>query len=149
VPSRHMTRGPAVAGPRNEFAVASVKRVFEALYLLFGFFLRDPVTLLNRADQLVALTGDFRELVVRELAPRLANFAGHLLPVALDLIPIHLLAPCSVWPADARERKLRGTPWRGNASPRSAVPSNAAAWEPKGSAHQWPPPPRSTKSFTR
>src|SRR6185295_13565361 len=53
-----------------------LNRSLELLDLLLGFFTSNAVALLNCAKQLVALAGDAVEVVVRQLAPLLAEFAG-------------------------------------------------------------------------
>src|SRR6185295_15351665 len=63
---------------------------FPVLDLALGFVLLDAVALLDLADQLVAMAAHLVELVVGELAPLFLQLARHLLPVALNAIPIHL-----------------------------------------------------------
>ena len=76
----------------------SVKFFYELANLRFGFILRDAVSRLNHADQLVALAGDFGQFVVGDLAPHLSGFAAHLLPIAFYLIPVHSCVPLVVPP---------------------------------------------------
>src|SRR5580658_3681470 len=61
--------------------------------LRFGFRPCDSVALLNPPDQLILLTSDGRPVVVGELTPALARGSGKLLPLALDLIPVHVSLP--------------------------------------------------------
>src|SRR5579885_903172 len=112
--------------------------------------LLNAVALLDAPDQLVALAVDESEIIVSELAPLLLHLALHLLPVAGDLVPIHLVsfplgrtclgnrAPrhwfrrrehrgkrrryLSLRPRRARERRDRLPPSR---SPARAVPSRS------------------------
>src|SRR4029079_3493767 len=60
-----------------------------AIHLLFGLVLGNAISLLDFADKLGAATLDDREIVVGELAPLLLGFAGELLPIAFDSIPVH------------------------------------------------------------
>src|SRR5580704_15204768 len=53
--------------------------------LVFG----NAVAFLNLALQLVALAVDGGQIVIREIAPLLLDFALDLLPVSLDSIPVH------------------------------------------------------------
>src|SRR5262245_9891137 len=62
---------------------------FPVLYLPFGFVLADAVAFLDLADELIAVARHLVELVVGKLAPLLLQLAFHLLPVALDAIPVH------------------------------------------------------------
>src|SRR5689334_16674247 len=57
--------------------------------LAAGVFARDPVRLLDLADQLFALSVDLAQGVVRVPTPLLLEPACHLLPVTLQSIPIH------------------------------------------------------------
>src|SRR5271165_938053 len=57
--------------------------------LLGGFFLGNSVALLNLSNKLVLLAGDYVEVIIRQLAPLLADGTLHLLPLAFNLIPIH------------------------------------------------------------
>jgi len=74
---------------RHSLVKASVERVLKAANLLLGFFLRDAIALLDGTDQLIALTRNPFEIVVANFTPGLANLACDLLPIALNLIPIH------------------------------------------------------------
>src|ERR1700741_401765 len=64
--------------------------VFPFANLLFRFVACAAVTLLDLADELVALAGHAVELVVGKLAPALPHRAFHLLPVACNAVPVHL-----------------------------------------------------------
>jgi hypothetical protein len=66
-----------------------VARVAESLHLLFSNSALCTVPLLNLANQLVALAVNDVNVVVSQLAPFLLDFAFQLLPVSLDLIPVH------------------------------------------------------------
>src|SRR5688572_3842862 len=57
--------------------------------LALGLIPGDAVTLLDLADELIAVARHLVELVVSELAPLLLQLATHLLPVALNAIPVH------------------------------------------------------------
>src|SRR5271165_7540403 len=63
------------------------------LDLLLHLVLLVPVTLLDPALQLLALSVDHVEVIVCELAPLLLHLALHLLPAAFEPIPIHLGPP--------------------------------------------------------
>src|SRR6185503_6701855 len=63
---------------------------FPVFDLALGFVLLDAVALLDLAHQLVAMAAHLIELVVGELAPLLLQLARHLLPVALNAVPVHL-----------------------------------------------------------
>ncbi len=51
--------------------------------------LGQAIPLLNHPGELFAMPGDDGEVVVSQLAPLLLRFAGDLLPIALDLVPVH------------------------------------------------------------
>src|SRR5687768_7964143 len=63
---------------------------FPVVHLLLGLVARAAVALLDLAHQLVAAAFHLVELVVGELAPLLLHAALHLLPVALDGVPVHV-----------------------------------------------------------
>src|SRR5262249_55075681 len=56
--------------------------------------LRETVTLLELALELIAATVDDIEIVVGEFAPLLLHIALELLPVAFNAIPIHCAFSC-------------------------------------------------------
>src|SRR4029079_4196412 len=62
---------------------------FEVLDLLLGLVLCDAVGLLQAAREPVALAGNVVDLVVRQLAPLLANSSLELPPATFDAVPIH------------------------------------------------------------
>src|SRR3954452_12248189 len=62
---------------------------FPVVHLALGLVLRDAVTLLDPAYELVALAPHLIELVVRDLAPLLLHLALQLFPVAFDAFPVH------------------------------------------------------------
>src|SRR5262252_1368212 len=72
---------------------ALVERVLVALFpvpdLPVRFVSRDPVALLDPADQLFTAAVDHVEVVIGKLAPLLLDTALHLLPVALHGVPVH------------------------------------------------------------
>ena len=72
---------------------AGIQRPGEALDLLFRFVLGDAVDFLDAAGEFFAAAVDHVKVVVRELAPLLANLARKLLPIPFDTIPVHLLSP--------------------------------------------------------
>src|SRR5437868_15509221 len=59
------------------------------LDLALCLVLRDAVTLLDPANELVLLAVDQCQIVVRQLTPLLLHFTGDLFPVAFNAIPIH------------------------------------------------------------
>jgi hypothetical protein len=61
--------------------------------LLFRLFLGDAVSLLDFADELITLSGNYIQIIVGEFAPFLLNLAFELLPVSGYLIPVHNLPP--------------------------------------------------------
>src|SRR5207253_3544930 len=65
------------------------QRPREVVQFLLCPLLHVAVPLLEFAGELVAAAGDRREVVVRELAPLLLHLPLDLVPVALDLIPVH------------------------------------------------------------
>src|SRR5688572_8288862 len=83
-------RNPAVG---RRVAHARVERAGEPLDLLLRLVLGDPVDFLDAARELLAAAADLLEVVVRELAPLLANLPRNLLPIPLDAIPVHWLTP--------------------------------------------------------
>jgi hypothetical protein len=66
----------------------------EFIRLFFGNFSRESVVFLNFADELLALSVDDVQIIVRKLAPLFFHLAFRLLPLALDLIPVHLGLRC-------------------------------------------------------
>jgi hypothetical protein len=61
------------------------------------------VALLDLPFQLLALSVDHGEVVIRELAPLLLDLAGELLSVTFDAIPIHL---CLLWAGEFISRDV-------------------------------------------
>ena len=57
--------------------------------LFLGFLLHDSVAFLNFADQLIAATVDYGEVVVREFSPVFLSLVRILLPFSFHLIPVH------------------------------------------------------------
>src|SRR4051812_9642183 len=57
--------------------------------LLLGFRLQDAVALLDQADEQLLLPAHVLHIVVRELPPLGFEGALHLMPLPLDLLPIH------------------------------------------------------------
>jgi hypothetical protein len=57
--------------------------------LPIGLVTVDAISLLNPADEFVALAIDLRQRIIGKLAPLLLDLPAHLLPVAFDTIPIH------------------------------------------------------------
>src|SRR5688572_12851214 len=88
-PHRVLAR-PARAG---SVARARIERAREALDLAIGFVLAHAVDFLDAAGELFAVARDLVKVVVRELAPLLADLARKLLPIPFDAIPIHQLSP--------------------------------------------------------
>jgi len=68
-------------------------RTLELGDLLIRFFLGDAVKLLNLANELVTVAFDNRPIVVGELTPFYFDLALGLLPIAGDLVPIHVNSP--------------------------------------------------------
>src|SRR5690606_17262081 len=79
--------------PRNMTLVQAAGPVID---LALGLIPTLAVALLDASDQLVALAGDDFQIVIRQLAPPLADLAHHLFPVSLDAIPVHRLSPRSI-----------------------------------------------------
>src|SRR5512135_3569148 len=75
-----------------------IQRIRELVEFFFRLVFCVAVPLLEEAGELVALPGDGRQVVVGQLAPLLFHFAGELLPVARDLIPIHDEPPRKLCP---------------------------------------------------
>lgn len=65
--------------------------VFEVSDLLFGLLFFDSVSLLKDSDQLISFSCHPRDVVVSKISPFLLNLALELVPVSLDLIPIHIV----------------------------------------------------------
>src|SRR5205085_1475635 len=63
--------------------------VFPFARLALCVVLRATVAFLDLADKLIALARHLVELIVGQLAPALLERALHLLPIALDAVPIH------------------------------------------------------------
>jgi hypothetical protein len=61
--------------------------------LTFDFVDRLAVLLPDLADELVTLSGDDVDLVVRQFSPPLTDFSLQLLPVSFDRVRIHDLLP--------------------------------------------------------
>src|ERR1039458_7556787 len=60
--------------------------------LLFGLRSGHSIPFLNSPDQLILLAGDSFSVIVGEFSPALAGRAGEPLPLAFDLVPIHVLS---------------------------------------------------------
>src|SRR5262249_24624198 len=59
------------------------------LNFLLVLLARVPVSLLEQADQLVLMTADPFEIVIREFTPPRFKLAAHLLPLSCQDIPVH------------------------------------------------------------
>lgn len=68
---------------------ASSEATFPFLDLGIGLLALHAVMLLKLSDQLVPMAGNLFDFVVRKLTPFLLDAALELLPVALNLIPVH------------------------------------------------------------
>ena len=77
----------------RESCDAGLQRAGEALDLLFRLVLGDAVDFLDAAGEFFAAAVDHVKVVVRELAPLLADLAGKLFPIPFDTIPVHVLSP--------------------------------------------------------
>lgn len=80
----------------------------ELIEFQFGTLLFELIALLEDADQVVALSGDSVEVVVSELAPFRFELGPELLPIAADLVPVHLCIYLS------KERIAKNPPALGN-----------------------------------
>src|SRR6266496_434742 len=69
------------------FIECAVPLVHLALSVIF----RDPVAFLDPANQLIALSRDYVQIVIGQLAPAGLNRALHLFPLAFHLVPVHTL----------------------------------------------------------
>jgi hypothetical protein len=58
--------------------------------LPFGFIARDTITLLNSADQLIALALGDLPVIVGQFAPLFLGLADELFPVSFHRVAIHL-----------------------------------------------------------
>src|ERR1035437_10240626 len=60
--------------------------------LLFGLRFRHTISLLNATDQLILLAGDGFPVIIGEFPPALTAGTEELLPLAFDLVPIHVVS---------------------------------------------------------
>lgn len=74
-------------------AFRSTLGLFPGLDLLFGLLLGDPILLLDPANEDVAFAIHLFKFIIGDVAPMFLDGALELLPVALDLIPVHLVLP--------------------------------------------------------
>ena len=63
------------------------------VYVTSHLILRVPVALLNFALQLISATSDHVKIIIGELTSLLLHLSLHLLPISLDAIPVHGVAP--------------------------------------------------------
>jgi hypothetical protein len=61
--------------------------------LLLSFVAGNAISLLHGAEQLIPLTFDLIEVVVRQFAPLFLNLAAELFPLTFGDIPVHDFAP--------------------------------------------------------
>src|SRR4051812_28676703 len=80
-------------GPVSEAGVPGLQAADVVIDFLFRRLLRVPVALLEFADERVALAADQRPVVIGQLGPLRLEAGRELLPLALDLIPVHRLLP--------------------------------------------------------
>lgn len=71
-------------------AGSGAQLVLPLAQLAVGFVAGDAVALLDPPQEQVAITFGGLDVVVGQFRPLLADATGHLLPVAGDLIPVHL-----------------------------------------------------------
>src|SRR5690242_111808 len=62
--------------------------------LFLRFLARDAISVVDAADQLLAIAGDDVEVIIGELAPLLLGLALEDLPIAFDAIPVHGVLLC-------------------------------------------------------
>ena len=63
----------------------------ELIEFLFRFFLGIAVSLFQKSGELISLSRDHRQVVVCQFAPFFLDSTSELLPVAVNLIPVHFL----------------------------------------------------------
>jgi hypothetical protein len=80
----------------------------ELLELFLGFFLRDAVTLLQLANQLLASPFDDLEVIVGQFSPLFLDLAFELPPVSADSIFIHDFVSFSVFTITIRTSQTIG-----------------------------------------
>src|SRR5579859_1075597 len=80
-----MLRGLGPLAPRDLVG----ERAHPAVDFLHGAFALQPVTRLQRTDELILLPCDPVHISIGELGPLLVRLPLELLPVPLDLVPIH------------------------------------------------------------
>src|SRR5688572_26133202 len=76
-------------GGRYPPSVQELKLVRPFLDLPLGLLFGDAIAFLNDASKLLIATFQTGKIIVREVAPLLLHLALHLVPVTLDLIPVH------------------------------------------------------------
>jgi len=106
----HILHGlPSATHLQTGGQVAIRRRLPQGTRPLIGLSLsfrgRDSVSFLNPPDQLVLFSGDGLPVVVREFSPALLCRSDKLLPLAFDLIPIHLFFLFKL--ADVHDRQRR------------------------------------------
>src|SRR5262245_14560417 len=57
--------------------------------LLLDLILSVPVPRLDLALELLAISVNLSNVIIGQLAPLFLDLAGHLLPIALDAVPVH------------------------------------------------------------
>src|SRR5258706_16361932 len=101
---------PAEAGlsvERGRLVPRLARLALPAFHLGIGLVAGAAVALLDLAHELVALARDLVEFVVGELAPLFLDRALHLLPVAFDAVPVHVLSSMSLGPVGQHEPWIR------------------------------------------
>jgi hypothetical protein len=78
-----------VCTPKRQSDI-TIEAAFPLLQLPFRFIFPDSIALLYLPGQLFTLAVDAVQIIVGQLSPLLLGLSLHLLPVALDTIPIHL-----------------------------------------------------------
>jgi hypothetical protein len=61
--------------------------------LLLRFFLGDSIGFLDPARKLITAAGDYVKMVIGKLAPLFFDLTFELLPISLNLVPVHINAP--------------------------------------------------------
>lgn len=69
------------------FELLKASPVSEVVDFLLCSFFFIAIWFLQNSNELFSLAGDDRQFVIGEFSPLLFDFAGHLFPVAFDLIP--------------------------------------------------------------
>jgi hypothetical protein len=96
VPLRIFPQDAKASVPRGRSPLSSlffIQPRNKRVSLFLRFFSRYSIAFLQTSYQLIALPGNYLDVVVSKLSPLFSEFSFRLFPLSLYLIPVHKISP--------------------------------------------------------